>query len=305
MPVYVFIIESANTETFTTEFLNREIYDLVDPQLNINMNLDSYDSMITEVSSKFKTNVVTIFVDQQYQIKYYYSNEGQKELEKLNKLKENSANHFKNANWHEFFVDFVGIDESFENHYIFATSKNFKDAYYMSNFLSLPFTLNSYYIWNVSDISQVVEAKSYYNVFSVIPKKLQLNSLGENVVVDSVSLNNLIKIAVIQTQSLMKAGFLKNEAFIQSWVDNWCLNPESIFIKGVILEYELTPKAPVDDSKILKGLTIREQFNESSQYRYDILDIMCRCLCKYGLEFGKIQTINNNPHTVNFDLLLN
>lgn len=302
MTVYVFIIESANTEVFDQSFLNREIDDVLNPSFILKMSIDNFDKMTDTVSKTFRDNIVTFLIDEQYHVKYYYTNQGEKELKKIESLKSNQVK-FYACNWYEFKDNFDGLDDT--NNYVFVTAENYENIYDMANFLQLPVNSNCYFLWNCYDILDCCNAASYYNIFSSIPRMKQIDSLGGDVIIDPLAIEWIIEYGVRQVQGLIKAGCLKKEAYVQSYVDPWVLNPHSYFSKGIIIEYDLKPKAPLDgDKKILKGLTVTEQFNEDAEYRYQITDKMCRILCKYGLEFGRITTINNDTHSVNFELLL-
>ena len=303
--VRIFVVESGNTEIF--DYLNneqREIDNIEPRTLNIKMNINEINIAITSISEKFRCPVSVTFVDEQYQIKYYYTDEGKSEFTFLNQLRATEGINFINSNWDEYLPHFEYIEE--EDHYIFISSKPFLNEYEMANFLSIPLYSNCYFKWGADNILQVEEAKAYYNIFSKILRNNQFDSLGSAVEVDPTSINWIVEHGVRQVQGLIKCGCLRKERFIQSKVDYWITNPYSIFSKGVIIETGLIPKPHPDviESNILKGLTILEQFNEDASYRYRITDFMCRILAKYGLEFGKLTTINNNPHIVNFDFLL-
>ena len=172
--------------------------------------------------------------------------------------------------------------------------------------MGIPLLGNCYFIWNINDIENVINAKAYYNIFSKILRNDQKDSLGNRILPEFETIEWIVEHGVTQVTSLIRAGCLNKERFIQSQVDPWTLNPYSIFSKGVIIECGLIPKPhpEIEDTKILQGLTILEQFNEDASYRYNLTDFMCRILCKYGLEFGKIQSVIDYK-LVNFENLLN
>ena len=305
MTVFVFIVESGNTEEFDSTFINREIDNINVKEYKENMNIESIENMIYTVSEKFKDSVFTVFVDQQYQLQYYYTDKGLEEHDRIKTLEEMSETvKVCRCNWMDFIPNFDGIDDS--SHYIFMTSKKFKNAYDMANYLQLPLNNNCYFLWNSNDIIDAVDAKCYYNIFSSIKRINQINSLNDKVIEDEEAIKWIVEYGISQIKQMIKAGILAKEAFIQRNVENWAINPYSYFSKGIIIEYEMKPKPPLaGDPKILKGLLIIEEFNRSSEYRFQILDIMMKIICKYGLEFNKITTINGNHHTVNFDFILN
>lgn len=304
MTVFVFIVESGNTEEFESTFVNREIDDLQVKQYKENMNIMSVEKMMDDVSGIFRDSVFTIFVDEQYQIQHYYTDEGLEEHKRVSSLEENQE-FFKvcRCNWYEFIPNFGGLDDS--SHYIFMTSKNFKNAYDMANYLQLPLNNNCYFLWNSNNITDAVNAKCYYNIFSSTKRISQINSLGDKVVEDEEAISWIVENGVSQIKEMIRAGILAKEAFIQRDVERWSINPYSYFSKGIIIEYGMKPKPPTSgDPKIMKGLTIVEEFNRSSEYRFQILDSMMIIICKYGLEFGKISTINGDHRSVNFNFIL-
>jgi hypothetical protein len=304
MTIYVFIIESANTEDREQIFENGEVVDLTEPIFIENLPLDGIEDMIEKVEDKFNDSAVVTFIDKQYQCEYYNTELGKAEFEYIKNFKENpGVINFCNCDWYDFLYE---VDDIFyENTYIFVTSNSYKNCYDMANFIQRPLLNNCYFNWSIKSLDDVVKSKSYYNIFSNIPRIKQINSIGERVFEDKESIEWIIEYGVSQVKGLINAGALQLEKYPQKKVDEWTLNPYSYFSIGIITQFNLKPKPAVGEkSRIMTGLTILEQFNEDAQYRYTITDLICRCLCKYGLEFGKINTINYNPHTVNFDFLL-
>lgn len=311
MLVNVFIIESANTEEREQIFENREVVGLTEANYIENLNLDNLDFMVDELTTLFGAEVYVSFVDQQYQCKYYYSEEGINELDRLNRIKDRDYDEdlgpqfgFYNCNWYELPEDIKTINS--EDNYIFVTSKKFKNCYDFANFLQVPLKPNCYFIWGVSDLEEVIGAKSYYNIFSNVKRINQIDTMGDKQVEDPEAIKWIVEYGVRQVQALIKGGVLELEPFIQASIPEWTLNPYSYFSNGIIIEFDLKPK-PVpgeENSKFLSAKTILEQFNEDAQYRQTILKYMMTALCKYGLEFGKILTINNNINTVNYEALL-
>lgn len=304
MTVYVFVVESGNEEILESSFVDRKIDDIKSATYKENINIESMNEMIAEVSNRFQDSVFTVFVDSRYQEQYFRTPEGIEEHERI-KLLETMTETVKvcRCNWMEFMFEFSGIDDS--SNYIFMSSKNFKNVYEMAYHLQLPIGNNCYFCWNCDDITDAIDAKSYYNIFSSTKRIKQIDSLRENLTIDDEGIKWIIEDGVSQIKEMIKAGFLGREAFIQSFVEPWSINPCSYFSKGIIIEYGMKPKPPSGgDPKILKGLTVTELFNRSADYRYEILDRMMKIICKYGLEFGKITTINGNHQTVNFDFML-
>lgn len=304
MSVYVFIVESGNTEVFQRDYEDREVNDVKVIDFNVKMNIDKIEDMIESVNSKFNKDVKVIFVDSQYQIKYYYSEEGREDYENLLAIREELPFLiFHNCDWYQFLPHFEGIDS--ENDYIFASSMDFENEYEFTNYLEVPLKSNCYFIWNIHDITEIINAKAYYNLFSRILRNNQKDSLENKLIPDENVINWIVEHGCTQVQGLIKAGCLEHQRFIQAQVDPWILNPYSIFSKGVIIETGLIPHPhpDVSESKILKGLTIQEQFNEDATYRYNLTNFMCRILCKYALEFGKLSFISDYKR-INYENLI-
>lgn len=304
MTVFVFVVESGNKEEFESTYVDRKIDELEAKEYKENMNLESIEHMIDIVAERFRDSVFTVFVDEQYHVQHYHTDKGLEEHERIKTLEEMTETvKVCRCNWFDFIPNFDGLDDS--SHYIFMTSKNFKNAYDMANYLQLPLNNNCYFLWDSNDIIDAVNAKCYYNIFSSIKRIKQNDSLANRVIEDEEAIKWIVEYGVSQIKEMIRAGILAKEAFIQRDVERWTINPYSYFSKGIITEYGMKPKPPTSgDPKILKGLTILEEFNRSSQYRFQILDHMMIIICKYGLEFGKITTINGNHHTVNFDFIL-
>lgn len=304
MTVYVFVVESANEEHRDQIFENREVIGLTDARYVQTLSLDGLDDLIEELQESFKEEVFVSFVDKQYQNKYPYSEEGKLELERISELRElKDQMDFFNCDWFEFLEEFKGIGN--ENHYVFLSAKEFKNCYDFANMLQVKLGFNCYFAWGITDLRAGINAKSYYNIFSNTKRINQNNSKNEPVTIDINSIKWIIEYGVRQVQGMIKAGVLRYESFVQQDVPHWTLNIHSYFSDAIIREFNLIPTPPSgEESKILKGKTPQEQFNEDATYRFIVLNYMMTSLCKYGLEFGKINTINNDIYTVNYDFLI-
>lgn len=304
MTVHVFIVESANEEIMDQVFENREVVGLTEAKYVENLNLDGLDDLFSGLQEVFNEEVFMTFVDKQYQNKHPYSEEGKTELERIKDLREHPDQMtFCNCDWFEFMPEFNGIDPN--HHYIFVSSKNFKNCYDFANMLQVNMLSNCYFAWGVKELKEVIDAKCYYNLFSNIKRKDQKNSRGEPITIDMDSIKWMVEHGVRQVQWLVHAGVLKYESFLQREIPNWTTNVHSYYSDAIIREFELIPQPPPgEESKFFIGKTPQEQFNEDAQYRYNILERMMVSLCKYGLEFGKITSINGNIHTVNYEFIL-
>lgn len=309
MSVCLYIIESANYEqsilhfnedkkvTHSTEKINDDFIDF-----------RSIGRIVGEIFERYKKNVTVFFIDRQYRIDYYYTPEG---IEENNFIKEIIKNgtiecEFLCSNWYDFVQTFDKFLD--EDDHIFVTRKSFINCYDMANFLKLSPKRNFYFKWNLKSLDEILHARSYYNIFSSIPKNEQIDTLGNfqfNGDEDLNSINWIVEYGVSQVKQLILAGCLQRERFLQCHVESWVTNVFSPFSAGVIIEYDMYL---VDESTktntIFQGQSPQKCFNELCDYRYFLVDYMCRCLCKYGLEFKKIYTANGDHQTINFDYLL-
>lgn len=304
MTVHVFIVESANEEVMEQVFEDREVVGLTDAKYIEKLNLDGLEELLKSLEVRFDREVFVTFVDKQYQNKHPYSKEGKAELDRIKDLRDIPDRiAFCNCDWYEFLPEFSDIDPN--NHYVFLSANNFQNCYDFANMLQVNMLGNCYFSWGIKDLREGTNAKSYYNLFSFIKKKDQFNSIGEPVTIDIDAIKWIVEHGVKQVQWMVYAGFLKYESFVQKNIPHWVTNIHSYYSDAIIREFDLLPKPPVgEESKILKGKTPQEQFNEDAQYRYNVLNYMMTSLCKYGIEFNKIISVNGNIQTVNYDLLL-
>lgn len=306
MTVYIFVVESANEEILEQIFEDREVVNVNsdDPKYVENLSLDSLDDLFDGIREVFDQEVLVTFVDSQYQNKTPYSEKGRQELARITKLRESDEDvKFCNCDWFEFLPHFTVIEP--EHSYIFLSSKEFENCYDFANMLQVNLSSNCYFAWGIKDLKEGIDAKAYYNLFCNTKRINQKNSKGEPVTVDIKAIEWMVEHGVRQVEGMVMAGFLKHEAFVQMNVPHWTLNVHSYYSDAIIREFNLLPQPPPgEESKYLKGKTPQEQFNEDAQYRYTILNYMMTSLCKYGLEFGKINSIGGNIHTVNYNFLL-
>lgn len=304
MTVYVFIIESANVETMEPIFDGKEIVDVKPGEYVENLNLDPLEDIFSDIEERFNSEVFVTFVDKQYQNKYPITEKGKLELERITELRNYPEQMtFCNCDWYEFLPEFNGIEN--DNHYIFVTSKQYINCYDYANMLQINLLPNCYFIWGVTDLRQIVEAKCYYNLFSNVKRINQKDSLGQDVTIDVEALRWIVEHGVRQVQGLIAAGVLNHETFVQRNVPHWVLNVHSYYSDAIIRAYNLIPQLPPgEDSNYIIPKPPQHQFNCDAKYRFTILNYMMISLCKYGLEFGKITTINGNYQTVNYDFLL-
>ena len=188
---------------------------------------------------------------------------------------------------------------------MFLSSGSFLNCYDFANMLQMNLYGNCYFAWDIKDLVEGLNAKAYYNLFTNIKRKDQMNSLKEPVEIDIDAIRWIVEYGVRQTQGMVEAGFLKRHSFVQKNVPEWVLNIHSYYTDAIIRAYHLVPlKHPDETSKVLGPKKPQEQFNEDAQYRKTVLLYMMTSLCKYGIEFGKITSVNGNVETVNYNFLL-
>jgi len=301
MTVYVFIIESAGTESYEHVFSGTELENVGDKNFEHGMNLDNIEEMISNVSTKFQDDTEILFVDKMYVTTYFYTEKGKKYYENIKELK--TQHKFYNGTWMEFFEKFIGIDDT--SNYIFTTMKDYVNVYDFTNLLQISLKNNCYFSWGVKNVNEIVNSKSYYNIFSKTPRLQQVDTLGNHQFEDINAINWIVENGVKQVLGMMECGIHRNEKFMQSFVEPWITNPASYFSKGIIVEYEMKPESILSESRtIMLGYLYNELFNTSAEYRYQLLDGMCRTLIKYGFEFKKLEGLHGSIFNVQFNKLL-
>lgn len=305
MSVFLYIIESANYEQSSLVFEDKFVSS---SEEKINDDFIDYSPMrqlIDDLAKKYTKNIYVLFIDKQYLCKYYYTEEGKLEKEMIDSYK--SFCDYYPADWHDF-LSADGNNFNSSDEHIFISRKSFLNVYDFTNHLEISIQPNFYFLWNMTDVNQIDNARSYYNIFSSTDKDKQIDSRGNKMYQpadDELYLNWIVEQGVTQVTEMIRAGFLKRERFVQAEIDPWVTNVESPFSKGVIVEYDLILENPKTQFEaVFKGQSAQKCFNELTDYRYILTDYMCRCLSKYGLEFEKIPSIYGNCQTVNFNFLL-
>lgn len=282
MTVFIFIIESASEEIAEIIFEGKKIDNIGEMKYLPGMDISDTEKMVSEVSERFNDDVSLIFIDLTNSFTKYYTDEGKDYYSKVTELKKKYS--FKTGKWIDFLDVFVGIDDT--HNYIFATKHKYLNIYDYSNYIEINPKRNCYFIDGVNNILEVSNAKSYYNIFSKIPRSEQIDSLGNKQFEDIEAIKWIIEHGVMQVLQMIKGGISKTEKFIQKDIEHWAVNPASYFSKGIIEEYGLKPTGSGSVKDIAKeGYLYHEFFNVSSQYRKQLLDGMCLILIKYGVEF--------------------
>lgn len=304
MKIRVYIIESANTEISTNVFKGNEVSHSVETYEDNPIDFSMIDRLVVELNTRYSTDIEVCFIDKQYMCDYYYTNEGKEEKKLLDRLKERYD--FFSSDWYEYIQEFPNFEP--DVHHFFISRKHFINCYHMANHLQLPIQSNFYYKWGIESIFEALDARSYYNIFSAIPKIDQIDSFknpmykGEE---DNESIKWIVEYGVSQCKQLIAAGCLKRERFMQYNVEDWVTNVYSPYSNGIIIEYDMILAHPETEFPVVfRGQSPQKCFNELADYRYYLVDYMLRTLAKYGLEFGKITSVNGNYQTINLDFLL-
>lgn len=300
--INILIIDSSNTEESTPIFNGKFIEDYT---LNFIRDIDytNFTDKIINISEQLNSNVSVYFFDKNYSKEYFYTEEGKKEHELIKELK--TEFEFFNCTLYEYIrsKSFVFNDDEA---YFFVTKKHYSDCYEFVDYLDVKLSNNFFFKWDLKRIEDIVNAKAYYNLFSNVPRYSQVdffgNNLGENVNIKDIE--KMVKIGVEQCNQLKEAGCLREERFLQKNVKNWVTNVYSKFSIGVIREFEFYDKKyETSNDIVIVEQEPQKLFNENSKYRMILLKTMINVLVKYGMEFGKINTFNNSPETVNLNLL--
>lgn len=290
--------------------------------------LRDIDEMIATVHERVShvtnSHVFVRFVSQQYKINCYKTPEGKEYFAELHSMKTSDMNSqqfsFHDCHWNEFFEDFIPDPNC---HYFFICPQKFENDYDFLNYLGLPCNDNYYLFHGIERLTQIGDAQASFNVFTGNPIDDAVDSCGNPIVWDEDAISWLIENGVSHIEWLKKSGIPERERFIQNPIPSWTLNIESVFMKGIIVEYELYPVVklviPVGQEeendqnalnynnavskKYYTGKTIQEKFMESAEYRWLIFDHMCRVLCQYGINTGKFKEILNH-RTIDFTILL-
>jgi len=301
--VIIYIIGGISYEEHTPVFAKNGETKYTVPSFKPCINFGEFESFIDEMNEQDREYKIH-FVDPRLKIRYFYTPEGRAFFNTLHDIKANkkfSNVFFHDCHWYEYIENF-SIDPS-NDYYISTWDDDFENAYDFLNFLELKMYDCLYLKYGLRSFTDIFDAKNYYNIFTSSDGEY-LSTNGEKPVEDLESIQWMIENGVQTMKAFIAAGFLERETYVQSAVPCWTLNVESVFTKGVIMEYELFPqKKVIFSEKLSVGKTIQEKFVESADYRYKIADYLSRVLCNLGIRYGLLREVKN-PHTVKFDLLL-
>jgi hypothetical protein len=300
--INILIIDSSNVEEANNIF-NGKFIENYTLKFSKDIDYSDFTDKLINISEQLNCDVSVYFFDKNYSIEYFYTEEGKEEYELIKELK--SEYEFFNCTFYEYIRSKSFIFNENEAYY-FVTKKHYSDCYEFADYLDIKLSNNFFFKWDLKKIEDIINAKAYYNLFSNIPRASQVdffgNNLGENVNIEDIV--KIVKIGVEQCNELKEAGCLRNERFLQKNVKNWVTNVYTKFSIGVIREFEFYDKKyETSNDLVIVQQEPQKLFNENSKYRMILLKTMINVLVKYGIEFGKIQTFNNSPETVNLNLL--
>ena len=303
----IIVLGCVSSEIYNRNFNANGQIDTLDVEFKSGFDLNKIDDMVKIVAQKFQNftdkPVLVRMVDQQYTINHYVTPEGKKYLKKLQKMR-NQSNRFI---FHDCMWTELGFIPNPDKIYFIITDEHFIDNYDFLNFLELSCKRNIYLAHSLQSFLDIENAVCPFNLFSGEELTQYRSFLGESFHFDAIAITRLIELGVTTIKYMKVAGIDRKERFMQEAFPAWVLNVENQFIKGIILEYDLTPTeidgklSKINDICTIK--TIQEKFMESAEYRYLIFDYLCRVLAKFGLNIGKFNEVIDHQF-MNFELLL-
>ena len=106
---------------------------------------------------------------------------------------------------------------------------------------------------------------------------------NEPQIIDHDEISWIINNGISHVKHCISAGFLHRERFVQGYIPNWVVNTENFYMKGIIIYNKILPrKLSFPGGDISDGKTIKETFNESSEYRALIIEKMCNTLYAFA-----------------------
>ena len=248
-----------------------------------------------EIQKRFGLEIDEIhFVDQNYLINRFYTDEGKHYFNTLRQSFLDNENLVRISDCRpDKFFENLKIDNSYA--YMIVSYDSFLDEYHFFNYLDIPMNDNIFVCWNLRDIMDVLNSKCFYDAFKADIIDDSLDCFHNKRTFNPKSFKALMEVAIVQTEFLKNAGFLDRERFIQKRIPAWTLNIECApFSSGIIIRYGLYPeKKYTTDGIVCYKRTVMEHFQESADYRYQILDIMCRVIAKHMLNFGAVRNVED------------
>jgi hypothetical protein len=300
--VVVFIIGGAGYETSEPEFTKSGEGKRTRESFVPGVDLDELVSVVDSLQEFYNLPVEVHMVDALFKIRYYSTPEGQAYFNKLHNLREEMSPvvRFHDCHWYEFRKTLTMNENS---HYYFGTHRSYDSPYTAFNVLELTLQDNVYLKTGIQSIADVVDAECYYNVFRNRDDSYA-SSRGTIPREDPEEIRAFLAGAVVVMNSFREAGFFNQGPYVQSRIRTHVLQTEGVFVKGLILEYEIYPQERIIVSeKLSTGKTIQEKFTESASYRSLLCEYGAKVLCKLGMRYGLLKFVSD-PMTVDFNQLL-
>ncbi len=250
------------------------------------IDMDNISNIISQLISDFGDIPIKIhLIDPNYRIRFFYTEKGKEEYEKLLKLIKEFEMETHCCSFEEFLKTYSFI---VEDDYIFASYKTYKDNYEYVAYLDGILDLNRYYIHGCSTVDDILNYISPLNIFKGPDLREYQTTNGQSQFEDKKVINKMINDGILQLSYLIDAGCLEAENFIQREIPSWVLQVENLFMKLVIYHNELFPRklnfGPSDNSN---GKKMQEYFCESGKYRQLIVQCMCLTVYNYNKLNGK------------------
>lgn len=307
--VNIFLLNISSYEKHNLIYDKNGNPEKTDPEFVHGINLLEMDLMKKMIIDKFPQDFdiefSVHFVDPNYKINHYYTDEGKVYYNKLNSIKtgkESMFYSFHDVSWNNLKNDFYITDEDI---YYFMSTDDFVNDYDFFNYLEIKITNNVFVNYNIKSLKDIKDARNPYNIFGTELVEKSLDFFENKVSYNENSVRWMTENGVKHCILLKEALVHKKERYIQSNLPPWCLNVESHYMKGIILEYEIFPERKIIlNEKLCIGKTIQEKFLESAQYRAIILDYMIRKLIFLNIFLpGKFNEITD-PYEFNLNFIL-
>jgi hypothetical protein len=304
--IELFIIDGIFYEKHIKTLSEDGYHDVTNPKPFTNLSFNDFDLMRNQLINfggvKNKGNINIHIIDENLKTTFFYTDEGKSFFAKILELKKDPFIFLHNCKWCDFYKKFNF--NFLQTTYIFMTPQKFINDYYFFNYLNLKICPNFFILHSAVSLLQVNEARNPYNIFGNLSDEDSRDLYDREVSFDKKSIDYIIENGVTCCNYLKKAGILNKERFIQVSIPCWCLNVKSIFINGIIMEHEfLQPYKIVIEEILSTGKTSQEKFLENAQYRFNVLELMCKTLCNYAIYTKKVLFVEN-PTTFNLNTIL-
>ena len=305
------IILNCSSEEIPRTHLKDGILTGCDFDFSPKVPMDDLRNVIQKVSDVFllgepDAELKFRFVDEKYRLTYYQTDAGKEYFNLISGICRDEQN-FPDVEFNDCDpVEFIRNHEFKKGVlYIIISYNAFENEYDFFNYLGIPMGENIFVKYNVRNLYEITESKCYYDFFKALPYSESNDFFGNQVTLNKSSVRTLISNAVPQVKFLKKAGLFERERFIADRIPPWVLNIDcAIFSAGIIHRYGLYPTSKYFTTGIKYCTkTVHEKFQESADYRYQILDIMCQVLAKQAVNLGIAKNVTE-WREFNFDLLL-